>query len=147
MVYFGHTWIREFRKEQRWIRARFGVRKNYSITDLIMTGGGVNKAPETHNPRNHFRYSGWIIYDACYLWPYTAGLWKHGLSCWHQNSHCSPPRGEHESCTHNSPLPPPAIPPLNKAEPGLRAASSLLFKQTGAYANPCFLSLPGLFPR
>lgn len=30
--------------------------------------------------------------------------------------------------------------PLDKAQSGVRAASSLLFKQTGAYSNPCFLS-------
>ncbi len=101
-----------------------------------MGWGGVNKAAETYNSLNHLHYSGLIIYDACYLWPYTAGLRKHGpvmliskltlfSTVWKTwllyTQH--PPRS-----------------PLDKAQSGVRAASLLLFKQTGAYSNPCFLS-------
>lgn len=108
----------------------------YSITDLIMEWGGVNKAAETYYSRNHLHYSGWIIYDTCYLWPYTAGLRKHRpVMLTSKLTLFSTVQQTWLLYTQHPPRT-----PLDKAQSGVRAASSLLFKQTGAYSNPCFLS-------
>lgn len=97
---------------------------------------GVNKAAETYNSRNHLHYSGWIIYDACYLWPYTAGLRKHRSVM--LTSKLTVFSTVQQTWVLYTQQPPRT--PLDKAQSGVRAASSLLFKQTGAYSNPCFLS-------
>lgn len=101
-----------------------------------MGWGGVNKAAETYSSCNHLHYSGWIIYDACYLWPYTARLRKHGpVMLISKLTLFSTVQKTWLLYTQHPPRS-----PLDKAQSGVRAASALLFKQTGAYSNPCFLS-------
>lgn len=101
-----------------------------------MEWGGVNKVAVTYNSHNDLLYSGWIIYGTCYLWPYTAGLRKHRpVMLTSKLTLFSTVQQTWLLCTQHPPRT-----PLDKAQSGVRAASSLLFKQTGAYSNPCFLS-------